>query len=330
VPILAPGKSVCNLPAGDLLDEPAGLSGLVFEAAVGGTVHLFGYSFLDDASQERYVGCWALSRAQERAAFEQFIDFAMNRLNAYPDLHIYHFAPYEPAALKRLMGRYATREEELDQLLRGKRFVDLFAVVRQGIRASVESYSIKRLEPLYGYERDASLNDANQALFKVQAHLELGDVEGIAQSDRSVVEAYNRDDCQSTWRLRDWLETVRAAAVADGATIARPNLLDAEPSEALSEWQLKIAALVDRLAKGVPDEPSERTADEHGRWILAHCLDWHRAMTRMSDSLNGCSTPVPIDPTWFRGQEVADQRANDFRLLARQILIAAMIDRPIA
>jgi hypothetical protein len=242
----------------------------------GGIEYLFGYSFLDDASQERYVGCWALSRAQERAAFEQFIDFAMNHLNAYPDLHIYHFAPYEPAALKRLMGRYATREEELDQLLRGKRFVDLFAVVRQGIRASVESYSIKRLEPLYGYERDAPLNDANQALFRVQAHLELGDVEGIAQSDRSVVEAYNRDDCQSTWRLRDWLETVRAAAVADGATIARPNLLHAEPSEALSEWQLKIAALIDRLAKGVPDEPSERTADERGRWILAHCLDWHR------------------------------------------------------
>ena len=40
-----------------------------------------------------------------------------------------------------------------------------------------------------------------------------------------------------------------------------PNLLDAEPSEALSEWQLKIAALVERLTTGVPDEPAERTAD---------------------------------------------------------------------
>ena len=100
------------------------------------------------------MGNWALSRAEERAAFERFVDFVMDRLKAYPDLHIYHFAPYEPAALKRLMGRYATREEELDLLLRGKRFVDLFAVVRQGLRASVESYSIKRLEPLYGYVRE--------------------------------------------------------------------------------------------------------------------------------------------------------------------------------
>jgi predicted RecB family nuclease len=74
----------------------------------GGIEYLFGYSFLDDARQERYMGSWALSRAQERASFEQFIDFVTNRLNVYPDLHIYHFAPYEPAALKRLMGRYAT------------------------------------------------------------------------------------------------------------------------------------------------------------------------------------------------------------------------------
>jgi hypothetical protein len=67
-------------------------------------------------------------------------------LAIYPDLHVYHFAPYEPAALKRLMGRYATRENEVDNLLRAEIFVDLFAVVRHSTRASVESYSIKKLE----------------------------------------------------------------------------------------------------------------------------------------------------------------------------------------
>ncbi len=144
----------------------------------GGLEYLFGYSFREESGQERYMGAWALSRAQERAAFEQFIDFVLDRLNAYPDLHIYHFASYEPAALKRLMGRYATREDEFDQLLRGKRFVDLLAVVRQGLRVSVESYSIKCLEPLYDYVRETSLSAANQALSKVQALLELGDAGG--------------------------------------------------------------------------------------------------------------------------------------------------------
>jgi uncharacterized protein len=130
--------------------------------------------------------------------------------------------------------------------------------------------------------REASLRSANQALTKVQAFLELGDAADIGDDERNVVEAYNRDDCTSTWRLRDWLETVRTSAIADGANIARPALSDAEPSEALSEWQLKIGALVKRLTSTAPDDPTERTADEQARWILAHNLDWHRRERKVS------------------------------------------------
>ena len=87
---------------------------------------------------------------------------------------------------------------------------------------------------------------------------------------------------RSTWRLRDWLEIVRASAIAEGENIERPALSEAEPSEELSERQLKIAALVDRLTFGVPDDPSERTPEQHARWILAHCLDWHRREKKVS------------------------------------------------
>jgi uncharacterized protein len=55
----------------------------------------------------------------ERAGFERLIDFIMERLERDPSLHVYHYAPYEPTALKRLMGRYGTRETEVDRLLRG-------------------------------------------------------------------------------------------------------------------------------------------------------------------------------------------------------------------
>ena len=68
----------------------------------------------------------------ERRAFEAFIDLVMDRLEADPNLHIYHYAAYEPTAVKRLAGRYGTREEEVDELLRGDVFVDLFRAVRQG------------------------------------------------------------------------------------------------------------------------------------------------------------------------------------------------------
>ena len=137
----------------------------------GGLEFLFGYAFEADDGSPSYTADWALSRAEEKAAFEKFIDFVQARLAKHPDLHVYHFAPYEPAALKRLMGRYATRENELDQMLRAGIFVDLYAVVRHSIRASVESYSIKKLEPLYAFTRSAPLEDVGAMMAKVQACL---------------------------------------------------------------------------------------------------------------------------------------------------------------
>ena len=70
--------------------------------------------------------------AGEKRAFEQVIDFIGERLRADPNLHVYHYAAYEPTALKRLMGRYATREEEVDDFLRRGVLVDLLRAVRQG------------------------------------------------------------------------------------------------------------------------------------------------------------------------------------------------------
>ena len=50
----------------------------------------------------------------------------------FPDLHVYHYAQYEITALRRLMGRYGTREAELDDLLRRERLRRPLHVVRNG------------------------------------------------------------------------------------------------------------------------------------------------------------------------------------------------------
>jgi predicted RecB family nuclease len=242
----------------------------------GGLEYLFGYAYRQSDGSLAYTADWALSLEAEKSAFERFIDFAIARLETHPDLHIYHYAPYEPAALKRLMGRYASREEEIDSLLRSKRFVDLYSVMRNGVRASVESYSIKRLEPLYGFARGTPLPEANRALAKLQAGLELGDFEFIDENDRSVVAGYNRDDCLSTLGLRDWLEERRGALIEKGADVPRPEIPEGEPSEKLSDRQRKVNALVARLTDGVPADVSERTPEQHARWLLAYSLDWHR------------------------------------------------------
>jgi predicted RecB family nuclease len=241
----------------------------------GGLEFLFGYTFQDE-NEKRYIAQWSLSQVEEKSAFEGFVDFAIKRLEQYPDLHVYHFAPYEPSAFKRLMGRYATREDEIDRMLRSGLFIDLYAIVRRGIRASVESYSIKKLEPLYAYERKVALQDANSALAKVQASLELGDVENINDQDRNVVQGYNQDDCVSTWQLRDWLEARRAALIGQRISIDRPSPKTGEAGEDLSEWQQKIAVLVGQLTNDVPVDVAERNAEQHARWLLAYILDFHR------------------------------------------------------
>src|SRR6185503_12192772 len=151
------------------------------------------------------------------------------------------------------------REDEIDRMLRGGVFVDLYAVVRHAIRASVESYSIKKLEPLYDFQRTVGLPDAGAVLAKVQASLELGDFDGIGAEERTAVAGYNRDDCLSAWRLRDWLEKVRSELVASGATIERPGPKSGEAGEDLTAWQQKIAGLIERLTHDVPVDRAERS-----------------------------------------------------------------------
>ena len=215
-----------------------------------------------------------VTTAGERAAFEAFIDLVTDRLRADPNLHVYHYAPYEPTAVKRLAGRYGTREEDVDRLLRGGVFVDLYRAVRQGIRASVESYSIKRLEPLYGFERQVDLRDAGTSIVEFETWLELG--QGEERNDlRAQIERYNRDDCVSTLRLRGWLEEQRAALAAEFGDLPRPTLTEPEQIED-SEAQQAVTRLVDDLADGLPGDAGDRSDDEHGRWLLAQLLNWHR------------------------------------------------------
>jgi len=241
-----------------------------------GLEYLLGYACHDGDGAWRYTGHWALTRQEEREAFEGFIDFVIARLKEWPGLHIYHYAPYEPAALKRLMGRYASREEEVDRLLRNQVFVDLLAVTRRSIRASVESYSIKRLEPLYAFERQAPLEDANLALARLQASLELEDAPGVVAEDRAIVELYNRDDCVSALALRDWLEARRRELVEAGLEIGRPAPEEVKTPDNIAAWLERIAPVMTALLHGVPDDPAARDEGQQARWLLAHILDWHR------------------------------------------------------
>lgn len=242
----------------------------------GGREYLFGLLSMSPEGMPTYQGFWAHNDSAERDAFEKVVEVIMSRWAADPAMHVYHYAPYETATLKRLMGRYAARESDVDRMLRAELFVDLHAVVKHALRASVEQYSIKDLEQFYGFTRSVDLRDARTNLRLVESALELGTIDGITPEARQIVEGYNRDDCASAVHLREWLEKLRGSLEAGGTHVPRPEPTDGAPSEELDARARRVRQLMDALIDDAPVDRTKRTEEQQARWLLAHILDWHR------------------------------------------------------
>src|SRR5258707_13135569 len=278
---LLPPEEGCGLSA---LPEPSrGDIFLDFESAdyafETGIEYLIGMIFLpgSDDIEPEYYPVWSFDPVASKQAFERFIAIVMDSWKHYPGLHIYHYAPYEPAAIKRLAARHDTCIDEVDQLLRAKIFVDLYRVVRQSLRASVESYSIKKLEGFYGFTRAVSARESVVALQTFQSVLALGGDKENAKEVVDKIEAYNRDDCLSTLRLRDWLEGRRKKKrIEIGQPLPRPQLVIREANEKLAEELNQARAIAAKLVERLPTDQSPLTEDENARCVLDQRMEWHR------------------------------------------------------
>jgi uncharacterized protein len=184
---------------------------------------------------------WAHDHAQEARALYDLFDFFRARLDAHPYARIYHYAPYEITALRRLTTKYGIGEAFLDRLLREHRFVDLYAVVRGGVIASEPNYSIKSMEAFYDIAREGEVTTAGGSVVAYENWRETGD-----QAILDEIEDYNRIDCVSTEKLRDWLVTIRP----EGPWPA----FDVDASEQEAEEDEAALALRERLsASGLPE-----------------------------------------------------------------------------
>ncbi|ROS73392.1 bifunctional RecB family nuclease/DEAD/DEAH box helicase [Cellulomonas sp. PhB143] len=170
-----------------------------------------------------FLAFWAHDLAQERAALVAFVDHVAERRRRYPDLHVYHYAPYEKTHLVSIAARHGVYEQEVDDLLRAGVLVDLYAVVRASVRISAGSYSIKKLEPLYMAEhlRAGDVTDAAASIVAYAAYCDLRDA-GEADAAEELlgqIRDYNRYDCDSTLVLLAWLRWAadRSRARAAGA-----------------------------------------------------------------------------------------------------------------
>ncbi|MBV8530397.1 MAG: TM0106 family RecB-like putative nuclease [Candidatus Eremiobacteraeota bacterium] len=239
-----------------------------------GLEYLFGCWLPDDGLEFRAF--WGVDRDHEKRAFEAFIDFVTERRRQYPALHVYHYANYEKDALRRLAQRHATREDEVDDLLRDEVLVDLFAVVRQALAISEESYGLKNVERFYDLARETAVKKGNESIVMFERWLFDGDRQLLED-----IERYNYDDCRSTHKLRDWLLQRRDEAVAtfgldlpfrDGKA-AKESAPDGDAARR-SELEHELLANVD--APQTERQYAEMPARRRLRYLLGNLMAYHR------------------------------------------------------
>ncbi|MGR2752766.1 TM0106 family RecB-like putative nuclease [Agromyces arachidis] len=222
--------------------------------------------------EERFTPIWAHDFDEEREALVRFLAFVKERRERHPGLHIYHYASYERTHLTSIAARHGVGEAEVDQLLADGVLVDLYPIVKRAVRVGSRSYSIKKLEPLYmGDElREADVKSGGDSILEYVRARELLST-GETDAGRRVLDdlaEYNRYDCVSTLRLRDWLlGLARAHGVAPV-----PALLLAEPT-AKQYAASPLAGELMRLAG-----PADERANDPDRTALAlaaAAIDYH-------------------------------------------------------
>ncbi len=232
-----------------------------------GLEYLFGVTTESDVFQP----FWAHNRQEERHALQAFLDFVQQRRAQYPQLRIYHYAPYERAALLRLAGRHGVGEEAIDNLLRDNVLVDLYPIVRSALRVGQRSYSLKKLEPLYmGAElRDGDVTNAADSIVAYADYCAMRDNDKVGEAAELLagIADYNAYDCRSTRRLRNWL---RALADRHGVAPAAAPTVATAAAETATE-------LEQQLRDYTGDGPvADRTPDQQAAALLAAAVGYHR------------------------------------------------------
>jgi len=233
--------------------------------------YLFGLYYLENG-KPIFKPFWALTHAEEKKAFEDFMDFVADHLQRHPKAHIYHYASYEEAAIKRLMSQYGTREHQVDTLLREGRLIDLYKVVTESMRTSEPSYSIKYIEHFYLEKREGEVTNAGASIIYFENWKATGDRKYLDD-----IAAYNEDDVRSTMELHKWLLGLRPtglpwtgqdvsaeAEVNDGQT---PNAILRE-----QELQRYRQLLLGNAEVGDEDQTPEYRLNE----LVFHLMDFHR------------------------------------------------------
>ncbi|MCW2922665.1 MAG: protein of unknown function, putative recB domain [Thermoleophilia bacterium] len=254
----------------------------------------------DPARQPGWEAWWAHTPHDERLALEAVIDRthaarAQAEAAGEPAAHVYHYGHYEVTRLKQLTSRYGTREAELTELLRAGAFINLYDIARDVVRIGARSYSIKDLEAHYRpAKREGTLGSGTSAILYYRRFVETPAELRTDEHEQLLREIahYNRDDCVSTWQLREWLLSLDNVAGWPPAPVGIGPAADEDPDEqpwkrkqredraARRERMVQLAAeLVEHIAPELRPETDadlrELAPDDRVRWLMSGLLRFH-------------------------------------------------------
>ena len=266
-------KGLALLPHPSPLDVFFDIEGFPLEE--GGLEYLWGNTYFDQSGQRQFKDFWAHNHEQEKAAFEAFIQWVYARWQEDSNMHIYHYANYEIAACRKLMGRYGTCEHEVDQLLRNEVFVDLYKVVKGGLLLGEPRYSIKNVEHLYRGKRETEVGTGGDSVV-VYDNWRLANMRGEegdtweTSATLNDIREYNIDDCDSTQELTDWLRDRQKEQSI--AYIGKEEVEEPEVREEISERIELRDRLLSKAETLESENPEQATLVQNLAWVL----EFHR------------------------------------------------------
>ena len=341
------------LPPKSELDIFFDFEGFPYFTERGGLEYLFGNYVWGDGKNEGvpldslFTEFWAHDRAEEKVAFAGFMEWALDRMRKDPGAHIYHYASYEASALKRLAIRHGIYENEVAWLINTGRLVDMYNFVRNSLIVGEESYSIKKLERHYKFQRSAEVTKASASIDEYDRWRELQTLinnPDVAAEDKARIKAeadkvyaelrlYNLEDVWSTRELYRWLAAMPGASTKYGETESDDS--DAEDGQrSLSKSELELVELqaqTKELFDKVENWPWGKDQDADYRaqiWLaLTHSILFYKREDVMfwadvsirvlmeDDALSEDRTGASISEVTEIHREIKTSREGDERLV---------------
>ncbi|HEU5223319.1 MAG TPA: TM0106 family RecB-like putative nuclease [Candidatus Lumbricidophila sp.] len=271
-------------------------------------------------TDEVFTRFWSHDLAAEKQALLDFLALVKVRRETHPDLHIYHYAAYERTHLASIAARHGVGEADVDQLFHDGVLIDLYPIVKRAVRVGSRSYSIKKLEPLYmGAElRTANVTNGGDSILEyVRARELAGQADAASQAEGDKILAdladYNRYDCVSTKRLRDWLLGLRSS---HGPRMVMPQLelpgkvYETSPVATklveLAGAERELAALAERELAESPTATAivaEHSSASTALRIAAAAIDYHAREAKTYWMNHFLRVEQPVE-TWEHTRDV--------------------------